>query len=173
MDFLFSKSQEMLQKSARDFLKKECGEMAREAEETPEGFFPEAYLKIADLGWLGVGIPEEYGGIGGDIVDAVILLEEMGRYIFPAPFISCLLNSGYLINVFGTKEQKETLLPGLVSGELKIVPAVISPNPAYGNIEVDDAFEETKDGFEFSGTRLFTFCKECGFLFVLLIRQKK
>ena len=155
MNFSFSKSQKILQKSANDFLKKECQEMAREAETAPDGFFPEAYLKIADLGWLGVGIPEEYEGIGGDFVEIVILLEEMGKHLFPSPFISCLLCAGYLINEFGTEEQKKALLPELVSGECIIVPATIRPEPAFGHIEVEDCLTENPDGFEVSGTRLF------------------
>jgi alkylation response protein AidB-like acyl-CoA dehydrogenase len=62
MDFTFTEEQEMLRTSARDFLETECTEkLVREVEDGDIGYSPELWKKIADLGWLGLTFPEEYG----------------------------------------------------------------------------------------------------------------
>src|SRR5438874_7304018 len=78
MDFGFSEEQEMLRKSARDFLAKECAmTYVRQMMEDDRGFRDEQWRKMAELGWLGLILPEEHGGAGGDFVDMVVVLEEM------------------------------------------------------------------------------------------------
>ena len=65
MDFGFSEDQEMLRQSARDFLGKECPmTLVRKLMEDESGHSPELWKKMADLGWLGLILPEEYGGLG-------------------------------------------------------------------------------------------------------------
>src|SRR5438874_12995377 len=78
MDFGFSEEQEMLRKSARDFLAKESPmTYVRQMMEDDRGFRDEQWRKMAELGWLGLILPEEHGGAGGDFVDMVVVLEEM------------------------------------------------------------------------------------------------
>ncbi|MFC1858828.1 acyl-CoA dehydrogenase family protein [Thermodesulfobacteriota bacterium] len=155
MDFSFSKSQELLRKSARDFLKKECQDMAREAEKTDEGYFPPIWEKIADLGWTGIGIDEEYGGIGGDTFDFCILLEEMGRALFPGPFIPAVICFGCAVYEYGSVSQKKNILPGLAAGNLIGVPALMKPDPGAGQCPVEDRLDTQEDRHLLSGTRLF------------------
>lgn len=78
MDFGLTEEQGALQKSASEFLTKEAKEIARETEEREEKYSPELWQKMADLGWMGVSFPEEYGGNEGDFIDLILLLEEMG-----------------------------------------------------------------------------------------------
>ena len=67
-DLIFSEEQEMLRTTARDFLREECpSSVVRELEASEEGYSPELWRKIADLGWLGLGFPEKYGGEGGNL----------------------------------------------------------------------------------------------------------
>ncbi len=155
MDFSFSKSQQMLKKSARDFLKKGCKELAREAEEMPEGFSPKSWKKIADLGWLGIGIPEEYGGIGGDFFDHAIVLQEMGNFLFPGPYIASTICSSSLIHEFGSDIQKEALLTQMTDGETIVIPTLIAPEPFAGESQKDTLRIENDGSFIFTGTRLF------------------
>ncbi|MBW1848930.1 MAG: acyl-CoA/acyl-ACP dehydrogenase [Deltaproteobacteria bacterium] len=157
MDFSFSKSQQLLQKSARDYLKKECKELAREAEETAEGYSPETWKAIADLGWLGIGVSEQYSGIGGDFFDHTVVLQEMGRFLFPGPFIPSGVCATYLIHRFGSDKQKEVILPKMIEGKTIVIPALIHPEPYAGESFIeDDVIENTENGScLFSGTRLF------------------
>ncbi len=80
MDFNLTEEQEMLRTSSRDFLTNECPKsLVREMQQDEKGYSPELWNKMAELGWMALPIPEEYGGMGGSFLDFVLLLEEMGR----------------------------------------------------------------------------------------------
>jgi acyl-CoA dehydrogenase len=88
LDFGFSEEQEMLRQSARGLLEKECpSTVVRRLMEDERGFDPALWKKMADLGWMGLVIPEEYGGAALGYVDLVLVMEEMGRVVLPSPFI--------------------------------------------------------------------------------------
>jgi alkylation response protein AidB-like acyl-CoA dehydrogenase len=70
---------------------------------------------MADLGWLGIHLPEEYGGSGGGLLELAVVLDELGRQVAPGPFLPTVLASA-VIDQCGTTEQKERLLPGLADG---------------------------------------------------------
>jgi len=155
MDFSLSQSQELLRKSARDFLEKECKDNAREMEETDEGYSRKIWEKMAELGWMGLGIPSKYGGMDGDILELVFLIEEMGRVLLPGPFIPTAVCSAISILEHGTEDQKKELLPAAVDGKLVIVPAVIEPSSTAGKADIEDRVETENGNFVLSGTRLF------------------
>src|SRR5437667_6956409 len=120
MDFGFSEEQEMLRKSARDFLAKESPmTYVRQMMEDDRGFQDEQWRKMAELGWTGLILPEEHGGAGGDFVDMVVVLEEMGRVVLPGPFFSTAILGGVALTDGGTTEQKEEFLPRLAGGDLR------------------------------------------------------
>ena len=119
MNFELDEEQVMLKTSARDFLEKECPKkLVRAMMEDERGYSPELWKKIADLGWLGLAFPEEYGGIGSSFLDLVVLLEECGRALLPGPLIPTVVLSGRPILAAGNEEQKQRFLPGISSGEL-------------------------------------------------------
>ncbi|MBN1615361.1 MAG: acyl-CoA dehydrogenase family protein, partial [Deltaproteobacteria bacterium] len=92
MDLSFTEEQEILKKSAHDFLAKECPKkLVKEMDESETGHSPDLWKKMADLGWMGVFLPEEYGGSGGNYLDLIVLLEEMGYNILPGPFFSTMV----------------------------------------------------------------------------------
>jgi alkylation response protein AidB-like acyl-CoA dehydrogenase len=154
MDFDFSESQNIILHSARTFLEKEVKGLARKAEGTEAGYSPEAWHKMAELGWLGVVLPEQFGGIEGSFLDLTLLLEEAGKYLFPGPLIPAIL-SGLCINGYGRASQKEEFLPGLIRGELIICPACVEPDPALSEKGVREEVKKANDRYFFSGTRLF------------------
>ena len=79
MDFAFSEEQEMLRRSARDFLAKECPpKVVRKLMESSDAYDPALWSKIAGLGWTALGIPEQYGGVGS-FLDLIGVLDEAGR----------------------------------------------------------------------------------------------
>src|SRR4030095_9028745 len=95
MDFGFSEEQEMLRSSARDFLTKEAPmTYVRNMMEDEVGFTGDLWKKMAELGWLGLILPEAYGGSGLDFVDLIVVLEEMGRGVLPGPLLSTVSLGG-------------------------------------------------------------------------------
>ena len=95
MDYDFNEEQELLKKAVKGFLSKECKSLlVREMEEDPQGITPELWQKMAELGWMGLIFPEEYGGIGGSYLDLVVLLIEMGYSCLPGPFFSTVILGG-------------------------------------------------------------------------------
>ena len=92
MDITLSKTQQDITKEARRFLKKECPTgLLREMKDDERGYPSRLWEKMADLGWMGVMIPEAYGGIGGNLLDLAILLEAMGEVNCPGPFFSTVV----------------------------------------------------------------------------------
>src|SRR5215472_17543923 len=86
MDFAFSEEQEMLRASARELLAKECpSSYVRRMMDAPDAWDEGLWKKLADLGWTGLGSPEEYGGVGS-FLDLVVVLEEAGRVLLPGAF---------------------------------------------------------------------------------------
>ena len=77
MDFALSEQQEMLKKAASEFLAKECTKkLVREMEKDEKGYSPDLWKKMADLGWMGLVYPEQYGGSGMTFLDLAVLIEE-------------------------------------------------------------------------------------------------
>ncbi|MCB1704072.1 MAG: acyl-CoA/acyl-ACP dehydrogenase [Halioglobus sp.] len=116
MDFGFSEDQEMLRDQVRKFLDDQCPlPQVRTIAAGPQGYSPDLWKQLSELGWLGLTLPEEYGGVGLDWVDLVIILEETGRTLFPSPLVSTTL-AATAINAYGTAAQRQQWLPGLASG---------------------------------------------------------
>lgn len=154
MDFGFSKSEKLLIESAREFLGKEAEDIARQTEEAGEGYSPELWKKMADLGWMGIMLPEEYGGFAGDYVELALLLEEIGKALVPGPFISTMI-SGDSVLKYGTEAQKKEILPELAQGQIIFTPAFIPPDSNKGEVTIEEQIEMKNGDYLLSGTRLF------------------
>ena len=103
----------------RDFARRECGTREQRNALTEDGREPHnqaLYEQIASLGWLGVAIPEEYGGAGGSAVDMCLLCEEFARGLIPMGFFPVTMMAARPVELFGTDELKEEILGGLVQG---------------------------------------------------------
>ena len=156
MDFGLSEEQVMLRTAARDFLEKECPKkLVRQMIDDERGYSPELWKKMAGLGWQGLVIPERYGGVGSSFLDLAVLLEEMGRALVPGPFLSTVVHCARPIIAFGTDKQKETLLPGIASGDLIMTLALTETE---GGLDASDiTTTATKTGTEYliKGSKMF------------------
>lgn len=156
MDFGFSEDQEMLRQSARDFLAKECPmTLVRKMMEDESGHSPELWRKMAELGWQGLILPEEYGGAGLTFVDLIVVLEEMGRVVLPGPFLSTAVFAGLAIAESGSAEQKKKWLPRIASGDLVATLALIEPSGRWDADGVAATATPDGDGWKLEGTKLF------------------
>jgi len=118
MDFSFAEEQDMLRISARDFLAKECPKAKVRVMDTDEsGYDPQMWRSMAELGWMGLIFPEEYGGMRGSFMDMVILMEEMGRNILPGPYFSTIALCALPLLEYGNIEQKTKFLPQIAKGQ--------------------------------------------------------
>jgi alkylation response protein AidB-like acyl-CoA dehydrogenase len=156
MDLDLSEEQEMLRTMARDFLSKECPKtMIRELEEDEKGYSPELWSKMADLGWMGLVLPEEYNGMGMEYMDLIILLQEMGRNIVPGPYFCTVVLGSLPILHAGTEAQKSEFLPKIASGEMLLTLALYEPNARYDAAGVEIKAVAQGDNFVINGTKLF------------------
>lgn len=157
MDFRLTEEQEMLKETTRRFVETEIPrELAREIDEQDK--FPHQLLnKLCELGFMGLNVPEEYGGQGGTIIDQMIFFEEISRRL---PVLSwaagnIMLYGSEIIGTNGNEEQKRRFLPRLAKGELKFAYALTEPNAGS-----DAASIRTKAVFEdgywvIDGTKMF------------------
>ena len=155
MDFSFTEEQEMLRKIARDFLSTECPkDLVRKMVKDEKGYTPELWGKMAELGWMGLIIPEKYGGIEGSFLDIAVLLEEMGRAALPGPFFPTLIGSLAILEL-GSAEQKNELLPKIAQGKLVLTLAISEPDVGYELTALQ--CQVTAEGKEYTvdGTKLF------------------
>jgi len=156
MDFNLSEDQKMLQTSIREFLDKECPiDKVRELEDDERGYDTKMWKKMAELGWLGVIFPEEYGGMDGDFIDLMILVEEMGRYILPSPFFSTVVLSSLPILKYGNETQKEEFLPKIANGEEIWTLAMTESSATYEISDVKLRATLEGDVYLLEGTKLF------------------
>lgn len=145
----------MLRNSARDFLKTECPKrVVREIEESESGYSPELWEKMADLGWMGIIIPEEYGGVGMGLLELAVLFEEFGRAALPGPMFATAMGTLALLEA-GTPDQKKRFLPEVTSGKLILTLAVDEPDALYDPRFVGlRAVRHQGDGYAVTGTKL-------------------
>jgi len=157
LDVRLSEEQEILRKSARDFLSDKCPRtLVREMEQDEKGYSPQLWKEIADLGWMGLAFPEEYGGGGGmSFLDLAILLEEMGRVCFPGPFFSTVILGGLPILDAGSDTQKKKYLPDIISGKAIFTLALTEASGKYDAASVKAKATPDGSNYVINGIKLF------------------
>jgi alkylation response protein AidB-like acyl-CoA dehydrogenase len=125
MYFDLTDEQRAIKSTAHDFLSSRFkSERLREIAGGDEGFDEASWKEMAELGWAGLALPEEWGGQGLGIVDLAVLFEEMGYVCAPSPLLSNTI-VGLALAAAGSDEQKERWLAPLAAGELRGTPALI------------------------------------------------
>ncbi|MGB8264039.1 MAG: acyl-CoA dehydrogenase family protein [Dehalococcoidales bacterium] len=156
MDFTLSEEQEMLRKSARDFLADKCSKTyVRQMASDEKGYSPALWQAMAGLGWLGLAIPDLYGGSGMEFTDLAVLLEEMGRACLPGPFFVTVVLGALTILENGNENQKAAYLPQIAAGKIIVTMALNETDGLYeaGSIATT-AFAERND-YIINGTKIF------------------
>jgi alkylation response protein AidB-like acyl-CoA dehydrogenase len=118
MNFELSEEQLMIQDSVRRFCASEYEfEQRRTWHNSADGFSRAHWRTFAELGWLGIALPESVGGFGGSAVDEGIVMEEFGRALVLEPYLSCAILAARAVLAAGTPAQSEQLLAPLITGE--------------------------------------------------------
>ena len=119
MDFEFSAEQLQLRNEARRYLADKCGAAVPRAVLEGAGSYDKAlWAGLAEMGFLGAAIPEEYGGLGLGYLELCVIAEELGRAIAPVPVSSSIFLAAEILKAAGTEAQKQSWLPKLASGEV-------------------------------------------------------
>jgi alkylation response protein AidB-like acyl-CoA dehydrogenase len=155
VDFAFSEEQEMLRRSARDFLAKESSsKVVRKLMESPDAFDAALWKKLADMGWTALGVPQEYGGVG-TFLDLVVVLEEAGRALLPGPFFATMGLAVPLLIEAGTDAQKKEALTAIAEGSARATLAMTEQSGRWDPDSVMLAARQTGDGWQLDGVKQF------------------
>ncbi|WP_316163661.1 acyl-CoA dehydrogenase family protein [Bradyrhizobium sp. SZCCHNRI20481] len=140
MNFDFSDDQKQLRDQARKFLAEKCPPKAvRVVLDGKEPYDRALWKGFAEMGFLGVAIPEEYGGAGAGHLELCVIAEEVGRALAPVPFSSTVYLAAEALMLAGSDAQKQTWLPKIASGEaigtLALFEGTGNPSPKAINCE--------------------------------------
>jgi alkylation response protein AidB-like acyl-CoA dehydrogenase len=156
MDLRLTEDQAMLKRTAADFMRTEAPTTSITGWlQEGVGFVPSVYRTAADLGWLGMLVPEGYGGVGASLGDCAVIFEELGRGPLPGPFFSSGVLGAAIIQEGGTDEQKQRLLPALCKGEAIATLAVNDRGYSWGPGAVEMEASDSPSELTLHGTKMF------------------
>ena len=152
MDFDLTKEQQLLSDAVQRFVGKEYSSAAREAIlDSKDGWSREIWAKLAELGLLGLQVPEEHGGMGGASVETMLTMNALGRGLLLEPYLPSAILATALIRDLGSPAQKEELLPAMAAGERIAVPAHAETGARDDLARVATTAARSGDGFVLNG----------------------
>src|SRR3954453_1804719 len=157
MNFALSDEQKDFVDAIRDFCDRECG-TPDQRERLTDGYREhhnfDVYKQMADLGWLGVTIPEEYGGSGGCYLDACLFMEETSRGMAPIGGYATTLIVAGATKSFGTDEQKKKVLGGISTGSVEAI-AMTEPESGSDVGSLSTEAVRSNGGWVLNGQKVF------------------
>ena len=157
MALVLTEDQELLAQTARDFVRANSPISRLRAlldAQDSVGFSRDMWQEMAQLGWAGILVPEEYGGAGMGLADLAVVLEAVGRNLAPEPFLSTVLLGGQLLAHTGSPEQKQTWLPGIATGEKILALAYQEARSRYDLNRVSTRAAAEGDAWRLSGEKI-------------------
>jgi alkylation response protein AidB-like acyl-CoA dehydrogenase len=169
MDFNFTEHQNMLRDEARRFLTKECPKTKiKELEKNAKGYDPEIWRRMAEMGWMGLVLPDEYEGLNADFIDLMVLMEEMGRNILPGPFFTTVALSALPILEYGNDAQKAEYLAPISRGEKIWTLAMTESSGGYDASAMKTGTKLEDGEFVLNGEKMFVpYAEAAGYLLVI------
>lgn len=174
MDLRLNETQKMLKQAAASFVKAEApSHVITQWFRRRETYQPDLYRKAAGLGWLGMVIPERYGGGSASFMDCAVVFEELGRGPLPGPFFSSGVLSALVVLEGASQGQKESLLPAISSGSAIVVCAITDRGAHWGPESVETRLVRTRSGFVLDGTKRFVYDAEGATHFICAARTEE
>ncbi len=171
MNFGFTEEQELLRAEVRKFLDQNAPlEEVRKIVEQEPGYSRPLWERMAELGWVGLTVPEAHGGVGLDFVTLVVVLEETGRSLFPSPLISTVL-AAKAIEHLGNDAQRERWLPGLADGSTIGSFAVVEDSDWLDPRGIELSARPEGEGFALDGRKQYVGDAGSADLFVVAFRS--
>ena len=157
MQLVLSEDQELLAKTALDFAR-EHSPVARVRElrdrEDATGFSRALWKQMAELGWVGILIPEDHGGAGLGLADLAVVLEALGRNLAPEPFLSTVLLGAQALALGGSEAQRRSWLPGVAAGEKLLTLAWQELGSRYDLCRISTWAERDGASWRFTGEKI-------------------
>ena len=157
MSLVLTEDQELIAKTARDFVDQESPvsrmRALRDADDSV-GFSRDLWKQMAELGWLGIPFPESVGGAGMGFAELAIVLEALGRNLAPEPFLSSVLLGGQTLLLAGSESQQAEWLVPMVKGEKILTVAYQEAGSRYDVNKIEARAEKSGDGYTISGEKV-------------------
>jgi alkylation response protein AidB-like acyl-CoA dehydrogenase len=154
IDVQFTPDQDHLRDSARQYFARRCPTtVVRELEASEAGYDAAMWKEMADLGYLGITVPQSYGGGGGGFLSLIPLYEEMGRALVPGPHLETLVATEVLLAA-GSEAQRNELLPAIVRGECLMSLALVEADGELGRDSISVEATKQGDGWVLDGIKL-------------------
>ena len=174
MDLRLNDEQKMLKKVAVDFLKAEAPPyVITDWYQKKSAFIPGLLKKAAEVGWLGMMVPEKFGGGGASCTDCAVVFEELGRGPLPGPYFTSGVLAAELLLAAGSGVQKENWLPKIGNGSAIVIPAISDDQIQWGARSVQTRASKTASGVTLNGTKRFVHDGEAATHFLLAARDEK
>jgi alkylation response protein AidB-like acyl-CoA dehydrogenase len=160
MSFILSEEEQMLRDSAKAFLeeKSPVSELRRlRDEDCKDGFRHAVWREMGEMGWNGIVIPEEYGGVDMGFAAAGIILQEMGRTLAATPFLSSAILCATALRLGGTDNQKSEHLPRIASGEA-VYALAVDEKARHDSSHIETRAKKDGNGFRLNGQKRFVVC---------------
>jgi alkylation response protein AidB-like acyl-CoA dehydrogenase len=157
VDFALTDEQEDFVDAIRRYCDHECGtpdQRERLTDSYTTHHNETIYKEMAELGWLGLTIPEEYGGSGGTMLDACIFMEETSRALAPIGGYATTLIVAGATQRFGTEEQKQEILGGIAAGAVEAI-AMTEPEAGSDVGALSTSAEPVDGGYALNGQKVF------------------
>jgi alkylation response protein AidB-like acyl-CoA dehydrogenase len=154
VDFNYSNEQVALRETLQRFISRDYDfERRRELARSPLGFSAAAWSRFAELGFLSLPFPEDCGGLGGNSVDVMLVMEMVGRGLLLEPYLSSIVMCGGLIRDAASDALKRQLLPRIAGGECKLALACHEAAARYDLSQVACTATRSGDGWRLSGRK--------------------
>lgn len=156
MELQLTEEQLLIQRSARRFLTENCPPaLVRSAKQNPKDGTGKLWQGMADLGWMGFAIPEEFGGSGLGFTGLLVLLEEMGRVCLPGPFFSTSVLATFCLLDIANEQQQRKFLPEIAGGELVLTAALQEDGSEFNEQATQLEARPASGGYVLKGNKLF------------------
>lgn len=174
LDLKYNESEQILRKSALDFLKRDAPkEVVQVLQETDTGITDELWQKVVDMGWMGIIIPEEYGGVGGTLTNAGVLFEALGTGPLPGPYFSSgILGTSILLEA-ASEEQKQSILPDVAEGRIILALAFTEDSYRWEPDAIQMSAEDKDGEYILNGKKLFVLDAEASTHLIIAARTAK
>lgn len=154
MDFNYNEEQLALQDTLRRFIAKDYGfEQRRALAKSADGFSRDHWRQFADLGILALPFPEDFGGLNGNAVDSMLVMEMLGRGLVLEPYLATVILAGGLIRDNASAAQKDVLLPAIAGGELLMALAHYEAGGRYEQKHVTTSAASDGKGYVLNGAK--------------------
>ena len=155
MDFTFSTEQTLLRDSVERFIRDSYSfEARRRLVAGDDGFSRDNWATFAELGWLGMPLPEAYGGLDGSPVETMILMEAFGKGLVAEPYLPTVVLGAGLVVAAGSEAQKQAILPAVANGELMMAFAFAEPQSRFNLADIETEARPADGGWLLQGGKI-------------------